>query len=169
MKYEKREIKHEIFNRHEVLEKLMPIVENTAMRFGVIPVEVDLTKENKHWFLRIFIFAKDREITLEDCENMSRSLGEFTDELIPVKFNLEISSPGLERKLKSDKEYLIFEGKDINLKLKHGIDDDCTKFVCKIVDFDEKQGLTVYSYKDKKEITIPKDNIVRAELYAKDL
>lgn len=169
-KHPHEEKQYEHFNKRELLEKLVPLVENTAMRFNVIPVEIDFSKENHKWFLRIFIYSKDRNITLDDCENMSRSLGDFLDELIPFKFNLEISSPGVERKLKSEKEYLIFQGKDILIKLKNGIDETYEKqFVCKIVDFDEERGLTVFLYGTKKEVLIQKDNIIYARLYSPDL
>lgn len=175
MKNEKRihsenQNEHEHFNKHELMEKLIPLIENTSMRFGVIPVEVDFSRENHRWFLRIFIYSKERQITLDDCENMSRSLSDFLDELIPFKFNLEISSPGLERKLKSSKEYLIFVGRDILLKLKNGIDDTYEKqFVAKIVDFNETKGVTVFLYGNKKEVTIPLTNILNARLYSPDL
>ena len=109
------------FNKNEILEKLNPLVENTAMRYGVIPIEVDFSKESGKWFLRIFLYKQDG-ITLDDCENFSRSLNPFLDDLIPVKFYLEVSSPGLDRKLKSDREYIIFQGKIINLKLKSLVD-----------------------------------------------
>ena len=140
------------------------------MRFGLIPVETELVKENHHWFLRIFIYSMEREVNLEDCERVSRSLSDFLEELIPFKYNLEVSSPGLERKLKSTKEYLIFKGRDINIKLKESLDESGEKqFVAKIVDFDENEGLTVYTYKDKKNITIKKDNIISAKLYLSEI
>ena len=168
--HSEKQNEYEHFNKHELMEKLIPLVENTAMRFGVVPVEIDFSKENHRWFLRIFIYSQERQITLDDCENMSRSLGDFLDELIPFKFNLEISSPGLERKLKSPKEYLIFKGRDILLKLKNGIDDTYEKqFVAKIVDFEENEGVTVFLYGNKTEVTIPLNNILNARLYSPDL
>ncbi len=168
--HSEKQNEYEHFNKHELMEKLIPLVENTAMRFGVVPVEIDFSKENHRWFLRIFIYSQERQITLDDCENMSRSLGDFLDELIPFKFNLEISSPGLERKLKAPKEYLIFKGRDILLKLKNGIDDTYEKqFVAKIVDFEENKGVTVFLYGNKTEVTIPLNNILNARLYSPDL
>ncbi len=175
MKNDKKQESHshsktEHCNKHEVLKKLIPLIENTAMRFNLIPIEVDFSKENHRWFLRIFIYSPIHEVTLEDCENVSRSLGDFLDELIPVKYYLEISSPGIERKLKSDKEYVIFKGKDITLKLKNAIDDSFDKqFVAKIVDFNESEGLTIFSYKTKKEILIKKENIIYSKLYSNDI
>ena len=99
-------MKQEI-NRHEVLEKITPLIENTAMRFGYIPIEIEFIKENHRWFLRIFLYSKEKDVTLDDCEKVTRSLSDFLDELIPVKYNLEVSSPGLERKFKSDKEFSV--------------------------------------------------------------
>ena len=160
----------EYVNKHELMEKLNPLIDNTLMRFGLIPVETELIKENHHWFLRIFIYSTEREVNLDDCERVSRSLSDFLEELIPFKYNLEVSSPGLERKLKSDKEYLIFKGRDINIKLKESIDESGEKqFVAKIVDFDENEGLTVYTYKDKREVLIKKENIISAKLYLSEI
>ncbi len=160
----------EYVNKRELMEKLEPLIDNTLMRFGLIPVEIELVKENHKWFLRIFIYSTEREVNLEDCEKVSRSLSDFLEELIPFKYYLEVSSPGVERKIKSDKEYLIFNGKDINLKLKEPVDESGEKqFVAKIVDFDESEGLTVYAYKDKKDILIKKDNILSAKLYSNEI
>lgn len=160
----------EYVNKRELMEKLEPLVDNTLMRFGLIPVETELVKENHKWFLRIFIYAMEREVNLEDCEKVSRSLADFLEELIPFKYYLEVSSPGIERKIKSQKEYLIFKGKDINLKLKEPVDESGEKqFVAKIVDFDENEGLTVFSYKDKQNILIKKENIISAKLYSNEI
>ena len=83
---------------------------------------------------------------------------------------MEVSSPGIERKIKSEKEYLIFKGKDITLKLKQPIDESGEKqFVAKIVDFDSNEGLTVYTYKDKKDVLIKKENIISARLYSSEI
>lgn len=160
----------EYVNKRELMEKLEPLIDNTLMRFGLIPVESELIKENHRWFLRIFIYSTEREVNLEDCEKVSRSLSDFLEELIPFKYYLEVSSPGVERKLKSDKEYLIFKGKDINIKLKEPIDESGEKqFVAKIVDFDENEGLTVFAYKDKQNVLIKKDNIMSAKLYYNEI
>lgn len=157
------------FNKNEILEKLNPLVENTAMRYGVIPIEVDFSKESGKWFLRIFLYKQDG-ITLDDCENFSRSLNPFLDDLIPVKFYLEVSSPGLDRKLKSDREYIIFQGKIINLKLKSLVDGiEEKQFLAKILDFDREKGVTVLKLDNQNTYTIPTDKIHRAQLHIEDL
>lgn len=160
----------EYVNKRELMEKLEPLIDNTLMRFGLIPVEIELVKENHKWFLRIFIYSSERDVNLEDCEKVSRSLSDFLEELIPFKYYLEVSSPGIERKIKSEKEYLIFKGKDINLKLKEPVDESGEKqFVAKITAYDENEGLTVFTYKDKKDILIKKENILSAKLYSSEI
>ncbi len=163
-------MKQEQINRHEIMAKITPLIENTAMRFNLIPIEIDFEKENHRWFLRIFLFAYDHGVTLDDCENVTRSLNEFLDELIPCKYYLEVSSPGLERKLKSDREFVIFQGKNIILKLKSGVKSETGEneekvFKAKILDFSEKEGLKVLRLEDEKEFLIPKDKVLSAKLY----
>ena len=119
----------DIINRFEIIEKITPLIENTLMRYDLIPLEVDFQKENHRWFLRIFIYSYSRSVTLDDCERVSRSLEDFLDELIPVKYFLEISSPGLDRKLKSLKEFVIFTGKLAEVKFNDIIMPDGSKKV----------------------------------------
>lgn len=162
-------MKQETVNRREVIEKITPLIENTCMRFDLIPIEIDFEKENHRWFLRIFLFALGRGITLDDCENVTRSLNDFLDELIPCKYYLEVSSPGLERRLKSDREFMLFQGRNIILKLKSGVDENEEKlFKAKILDFSPEEGLKVLRLEDQREFLIPKDKIVSAKLYLED-
>ena len=153
-------------NRHEILERITPVIENTAMRFGFIPVEIEFIKENHRWFLRIYLYSSEKDVTLDDCENVTRSLNDFLDELIPVKYYLEVSSPGLERKFKSDKEFLIFKGRRISLKLKEPLEGE-TEVIFKgeIIDWDDNEGLTFFRFDDGQELKIPKENIKSAKLY----
>ena len=153
-------------NRHEVLEKITPLIENTAMRFGYIPIEIEFVKENHRWFLRIFLYSKEKDVTLDDCEKVTRSLSDFLDELIPVKYNLEVSSPGLERKFKSDKEFVIFKGRRVSIKLKNPLEGETEKiFKGEILDFNETEGLKFFRFDDAQELQISRDNIQSAKLY----
>ena len=158
-------MKQEI-NRYEILEKITPLIENTTMRYNLIPIEIEFIKENHRWFLRIFLYSYEHDITLEDCEKVTRSLNDFLDELIPVKYYLEVSSPGLERKFKSDKEFIIFKGRRISIKLKTPIDGEIERiFKGEIIDFDQNEGLTFLRFDDGEKLLIPKSNIQSAKLY----
>ncbi len=148
-------------NRHEIIEKITPLIENTAMRYNLIPVEIDFSKENHRWFLRVYLFSYDHNVTLDDCENVTRSMEDFLDELIPCKYYLEVSSPGLERKFKSDKEYLIFRGKNISIKLKEQPQDGSEQiFKANLKDYDEtKRTIFIKRLADEKEMILSLDDI----------
>ena len=155
----------ENFSKKEVMKNIYPLIENTCMRYNLIPIEVDFSKESGQWFLRIFIYSTDHDVNHMDCENISRSLSDFLDELIPVKYYLEVSSPGLERRFKSEKEYIIFSGKVIELKLKNPLEGEKEKqFKALLLDYNEGIGALVKRLDDDKEINIPLDNIFSSRL-----
>ncbi len=153
-------------NRYEIIEKITPLIENTAMRFGYVPIEIEFVKENHRWFLRIYLYSSEKDVTLDDCEKVTRSLSDFLDELIPVKYYLEVSSPGLERKFKSDKEFVIFRGRRVSIKLKEPLEGENEKiFKGEILDFNNKEGLKFLRFDDGEELCIPRSNIQSAKLY----
>lgn len=107
-------------NKHEVNSQIMPLIEKIVKDHDLILVEADFVKDGGRWRLRIYIYHPQRPITHEDCENISRTVGDYLEELVPTAYSLEVSSPGLDRKLKSEKEYYIFKGKKAKVKLKTG-------------------------------------------------
>lgn len=90
----------------------MPIV--TELNFEL--VDVEFVKEDNEWFLRIYIDNEDG-INLDDCALVSKALDSKLDEVDPisVSYYLEVSSPGLDRKLKKDSDFERFSGKQIKI------------------------------------------------------
>ncbi|MGI6752327.1 MAG: ribosome maturation factor RimP [Anaerovoracaceae bacterium] len=86
---------------------------------------IEFVKEGKDWFLRVFIEKKPDSqgnkpegITTDDCEVVSRYLGQRLDELDPIEQNyyLEVSSPGMDRLLIKDEHFERYRGEKIALK-----------------------------------------------------
>lgn len=154
-------------DKKEIINKITPLVENTLMRFGFIPVEIDFVRENNKDILKIFIYSKTKPVTLDDCERISRSLDEFLDELIDFKYSLEVSSPGLTRKLKSEKEYLIFIGKIVSIKTKTNDIFPNYKVEGKILDYNEEKGVLIEEVDTKKEYYININDIKSSNLVFK--
>lgn len=153
------------FNRKEIIEKITPVIENASMKNGLIPIEIDFQKESGKWFLRIFVYCNDHPVNLDDCEKLTHSIDNFLDEIIPVKYYLEVSSPGLERKIKSTQEYSIFKGKKIKLKLKQPINETNVKvFQGYIEDFQKNIGLIFKEENSNEILTIKEENIASAQL-----
>lgn len=80
-------------------------------------VEVEFIKEGASWYLRIYI-DKPEGISLDDCQIVSQSISAILDKDDPIDkaYFLEVSSPGLERPLKTQRDFDKYKGEDIELK-----------------------------------------------------
>lgn len=95
-------------------ELLKPII--AANNFEL--VDVEFVKEGSNWYLRAYI-DKEGGITVDDCELVSRALSDLLDEkdFIDEAYILEVSSPGLGRPLKKDKDFVRSIGEEVEIKL----------------------------------------------------
>lgn len=86
-------------------------------------VDVEFVKEGNEWYLRVYI-DKEGGITVDDCELISRQFNEILDreEYITQQYIFEVSSPGLTRPLKKEKDYKRSVGKLIDIKLFKPVD-----------------------------------------------
>lgn len=102
-----------------VEQKLMPII--NANNFEL--VEVEFVKEGPNKYLRVYA-DKEGGITIDDCEIISRGLeAELEkDDFIEEAYILEVSSPGIDRILKKDFEYIKYKGRLVEIKLYKPID-----------------------------------------------
>ena len=93
---------------------VLPILEERGWEL----VDVEFVKEGSTWYLRAYI-DKPGGITVDDCEVVSRALEAKLDSenFISEAYILEVSSPGLGRAIKKDKDYVRNEGKEIELRL----------------------------------------------------
>ena len=152
-------------NKLKILKNITPLVENAAMKLNLIPIEISFEKENGRWFLRIFIYKNDGKVSLDDCESLTHALNTNLDELIDVKYYLEVSSPGLDRKLKSAKEYVIFRGRKAKLKLKKLIDGIPEKvFDIRICEYNGSDTLRIERLSDGIQFDIKEEDILSVKL-----
>lgn len=92
---------------------LLPIVEEKGFEL----VDVEYVKEAGNWYLRSYI-DKPGGITVDDCEIVSRKFSDKLDEedFIEDSYIMEVSSPGLGRPLKKEKDYLRSMGKMLEIR-----------------------------------------------------
>ena len=86
-------------------------------------VDVEFVKEGSDWYLRVYI-DKDGGITVDDCELISRAFNEILDreDYISEQYIFEVSSPGLMRPLKKEKDYVRSMGREVEVRLYKAID-----------------------------------------------
>ena len=111
--------------KEQVLQKVTEIAERVGAREGIEIVEVQLLGGGGSRVLRIFIDKPPTGVTHGDCENVSQQVGTILDveDAIPGgRYTLEVSSPGLDRKLIKPQDFERFAGKKIKVVLRTPID-----------------------------------------------
>ena len=103
------------------MTRVRAVIEPIARAHGADLVSVELKNESG-WVLRVFIEKSGTESAdLELCANVSRDLSPALDvaDLIAQRYNLEVSSPGLERPLFGEADFVRFAGRKAKIKLRH--------------------------------------------------
>jgi ribosome maturation factor RimP len=100
--------------REKMLELLEPVIESEGMEL----VELECQKGKNRWVVRIYI-DKDGGVTIDDCAGISREVGDLLTvyDIPPGPYNLEVSSPGLDRPLVRDRDFVKYRGYDIKIRL----------------------------------------------------
>lgn len=146
----------------EIVEELLTdILEQEQLEL----VDIEYVKEGKSWFLRVFI-DKENGVDIDDCGLVSEKLGEKLDAVDPIQqyYFLEVSSPGAERPLKKQQDFIRAVGKHVNIKTYEPIEGS-KEFEGTLLSYDEKEITLSIKIKTRtKEMTIPTEKIAKARL-----
>lgn len=139
-------------------EILFPITD--AHNFEI--VDVEYVKEAGNYFLRAYI-DKEGGITIDDCELVSRALSDKLDEMdfIEEAYILEVSSPGLGRPLKKDKDFQRSLGEEVEIRTYKAIDKQ-KEFVGILKSFDSEH-ITI-EIEEEQEMTFARSDIALVRL-----
>lgn len=140
----------------KIEERVEELVTKTVNDIGYSIYDVMYVKEGKDNYLRIFI-DNETGISLDDCEKVNNAITDMLDEadIIKEQYFLEISSPGIERHIRKDKQLEEHIKKDIVVKLFKPID-KLKELTGELIKFDEE---TITLLIEEKEITIERKNI----------
>ncbi len=141
-----------------IFEISLPIAEKNDCEV----VDVEFKKEGADWFLRIYI-DKDGGITLDDCEAVSRGVSDEMDRLDPITqaYFLEVSSPGINRVIKRENDFLKFKERHIEIKLYKSLDGS-KKLRGELIDY--KDDVIYIKNEDGKVIGINKKDSAKVTL-----
>ncbi|MCI9125536.1 MAG: ribosome maturation factor RimP [Eubacterium sp.] len=134
-------------------ELLLPILE--AYHFDL--VDVEFVKEGGTWYLRAYI-DKEGGITVNDCEDVARKMNPILDELdyIDGSYTFEVSSPGLGRPLKKEKDFIRNLGKDVEIRTYRPIQHK-KEFYGRLKAYDD--GTVTIVTEDEEDVSFDKNEI----------
>ncbi len=145
-----------------VLRDLLPEIERIILPFldkeGVELVEISPHGKGKTSVLRITIWQKGG-IGLDDLSRISRHISDLLDEedIVPGKYTLEISSPGLDRELKTENDFRRAEGEKVKLNFTDG--SEISGEIISVTD-----GQIVLSAEDEYQKSVPIGSISRGKI-----
>lgn len=151
--------------RREIEEAVEKLLESRLEAEGIELVDVEYVRE-RNWILRIFI-DKEGGVDLSDCQAVSEKAGALLDEedLIPDNYMLEVSSPGLDRILKKDKDFIRYTGSDVDVKLFAPLKGTKVKsFTAKLLGLSE-EGALLLEMEDGGKTSVDRDKISQVRLH----
>ena len=127
----------------------------------------EFVKEGPDWYLKVYVDKLENGeygyMSSDDCETVSRYLSDKLDEADPIKQNyyLEVSSPGLDRPLISDRDFERFKGSQIEIRLYEAIGG---KKLLEGTLIGLKDGIVTITDEKGNEISLPKDKAAKINL-----
>ena len=148
--------------REEYEKQTEELLEPIVTGHGFELVDVEYVKEGSNWYLRAYI-DKPGGIGVNDCEAVSRRLSDILDEkdYIEDSYILEVSSPGLGRPLKKEKDFARSLGEEVEVRTYRAIDRQ-KEFIGILKDYD-KDTVTI-EMEDETEKTFEKSEIALIRL-----
>lgn len=153
-----------------VIDRVNVLLQPILAELGLELTDLEYVREGRDSTLRVFI-DKEGGVTLDDCAALSRELGAVleVEDVIQTAYRLEVSSPGLDRPLKTQKDYERFVGSLVKIKTYEKLDPDQRgherkTFVGKLLGFDN--GLISLEQNDKKGgvVVLPLAAIAKSNL-----
>ena len=151
----------------DVASRIMDLSQPLLASQGLELVELEYKKEGRDMVVRLFI---DREggINLDDCAAVSRELSELLDveDVIPVNYTLEVSSPGLNRPLKKPSDYERYRGRLVKVRTFDLLADDGGNlrktFLGELIGLEN--GVVQLRLTEGQAAAIPLDKVAKANL-----
>jgi ribosome maturation factor RimP len=145
----------------EIIDRVYSIACPILLNEGMELVDIEYRREAKGWVLRLYI-DKEGGVTLDDCTHVSQELGRNLDveDFILNPYTLEISSPGLNRPLKTEKDFIKFRNRLIKVKTVDPIQNR-RQFRGKLIGISEN---CIEIEVDGGVFKIPLSNVVKANL-----
>lgn len=149
-------------NKASISKKVCELIDPIALEEGLEVVDVDLTKDLGRTILRVLVDKREGPISLGDCARFSHLIEDLleVEGVVPVIYDLEVSSPGVNRLLKKPEHFQKVLGKMVRIKTGRPLDGRANyKGILKAVN-----DLTLVVEVDRKDYELPFSEIEKANL-----
>ncbi len=153
--------KDETMNKKQIIEDVTAIVTPILEQEHYELVDIEFVKEGPSYYLRLFI-DKEEGISVDDCVKVTHAINPLLDEKDPIEpaYMLEVSSPGLDRVLKREKDFQRFKGEMVDVKLYEALNKK-KHFIAKLV---SKTDKLLVLEDEGEELCIPVENVAIVRL-----
>lgn len=150
------------FSDQETAERLQKLLEPVIRSEGLILVELVFRSEGGGKVLRLFVDRPEGGIILDECAMLSRQISDLLDveDLVAGPHRLEVSSPGLERRLKTGRDFEIFAGRQARLVFRDQAD-EIRELTGRLKGI---QGQDILVESEGRIKAVPQDRMVKANL-----
>ncbi len=149
----------------DLKEKIRQLAEPVVASEGMELIHVECVKMHTRWIIRLFL-DKENGVTLDDCTAVSNQLGDVFDihDVIKGAYTLEVSSPGFDRPISRDQDFVKYKNSKVNIKTGVKIE-GIKNFHGILVDYIEEEGRKMILMDVSGKIyRIPQEEIVKANL-----
>ncbi len=147
-------------------QEIWQLAEPVLEAIGMEVVHLECLKMKSRWLVRLYIDRPEGTVSVDDCALVSNQLGDLLDvhDLPPGPYILEVSSPGLDRPLSRDKDFLKYRGSRINLRLEGKVEGR-RHLRGELVDYvDSDDGKVLVVKADGALYRIPRQSVAKANL-----
>ena len=143
----------------EVVRVAEPIIEAAQAEL----VDAEYLKQGNERIVRLYVGLMEGNISLDDLAELNRQISDKLDdsEISEESYTLEVSSPGVNRPLKKERDYVKFLGSKVDVSLFEAVD-GLKKFTCELTDY--RNGIFLFT-KDQKQIEVSADKVAKINLH----
>lgn len=143
----------------EVVRIAEPIIETANAEL----VDAEYLKEGSERIVRLYVGLQEGNISLDELAELNRKISDGLDEsdVTEESYTLEVSSPGVNRPLKKERDYLRFRGSKVDVSLYESVD-GLKKFTCVLTDYNN--GIFLFT-NDRKQIEVSADKVAKINLH----
>jgi ribosome maturation factor RimP len=150
----------------QTLDQISQLAESVAQPLGLCIVDVKFGQQGKRRTLEVTIHRQSGSVSLDDCEQVSRRLEQLLDDaaatngpIVEGAYLLEVQSPGIDRQLKTEREFRSFVGQKVLVQAKQQVADLGSRFTATLVGLSEGKLTLMHARSVEKKVETTQEQL----------